>query len=177
MRHPLECISPNLRKPLFYVFFALTLLVFGVFRGLDEPLRTAAAPNGIVSFELARTVDAAQAILTSWDSNARLFAAFGLGLDYLFMPAYALALSLGILLMMHGRTGWVLQLSAWMGWGMFAAALLDAVENYALWMELTGRVFSPYPEIAAFCASVKFVLLVAGFLTAIGGRLIKKEQT
>jgi hypothetical protein len=177
MRHPLEFIPKNLRKPLFYVFFILTLLIFGIFRGLDQPLRTAAAPSGIVSFELAQEPVTAQSIIISWDPNARLFAAFGLGLDYLFMPAYALALSLGILLMMNGRTGWVLQLSAWMGWGIFAAAVLDAVENYALLKELTGAVISPYPEIAALCAAIKFALLVVGLLTVIIGRIIKKEQT
>jgi hypothetical protein len=174
MQHPLEFIPQNLRKPLFYVFFILTLLIFGVFRGLDEPLRTTAAPSGIVSFELARETGTAQAIVNSWDSNARLYAAFGLGLDYLFMPAYALALSLGILLMMNGRSGWYLQLSAWMGWGIFAAALFDAVENYALWQELTSGVISPYPEIAALCASIKFALLIAGLLTVIAGWFVKK---
>ena len=174
MSHPLEFISQHLRKPLFYVFFALTLVIFGVFRGLDEPLRTAAAPSGIVSFELARTVGTAQTIVDSWDPNARLFAAFGLGLDYLFMPAYSFALSLGILLMMNGTTGWYSQLSAWMGWGAFVAALLDAVENYSLWLMLMGNIASPYPEIAALCASIKFALLIAGLLTITAGKLIHK---
>jgi hypothetical protein len=175
MRHPLEFIPQHLRKPLFYVFFALTLLIFGVFRGLDQPLRTDIAPNGIVSFDLARDVDTAQSIVKSWDSNARLFAAFGLGLDYLFMPAYAFALSLGLLLMLNGRTGWYYHLAAWMGWGAFVAALFDAVENYALWHTLTGEVVSPYPEIAALCATIKFTLLIAGLLTIIVGMFVKKK--
>lgn len=175
MRHPLELIPQTFRKPAFYIFFLLTLLIFGAFRMLDAPLKTDAAPNGIVSFELARTTEAAQAIRDSWDTNARLFAAFGLGLDYLFMPAYALALSLGLLLSASNRSGWYSQLAAWMGWGALAAALFDAVENYALWKELTGSVFSPYPEIAALCASVKFALLLAGLLVVIAGWLLNKN--
>jgi hypothetical protein len=174
MQHPLEFIPAHLRKPLFYVFLALTFAIFGVFRGLDSPLRTAAAPNGVVSYELARTVDTAQSIVNSWDSNARLFAAFGLGLDYLFMPAYAIALALGLLLTMNGRFGWHHHLAAWMGWGAFAAALFDSVENYALWKELIGGVFSPYAQIAALCATIKFILLIAGLLTAIAGGLMPK---
>ncbi len=170
MQHPLEFIPINVRKPFFYFFLALTLLIFVVFRVLDEPLRTEAAPGGIVSFELAQTVDAAQGILRSWDADARTYAAFGLGLDYLFMPAYALALSTGILLMVKGRKGWYPQLAAWMGWGVFAAAVFDAVENYALWQELTGPVISPYPEVAALCASMKFALLIAGLVTGVAGR-------
>jgi hypothetical protein len=174
MRHPLEFIPQNLRKPLFYVFFALTILIFGVFRGVDKPLRTDAAPSGTVSFELARTVDTAKAIVDSWDSNAHIFAAFGLGLDYLFMPVYALALSLGLLLTFNGRTGWYYHLAVWMGWGAFVAALFDAVENYALWHSLTGGVVSPYPEIAATCATIKFALLIAGLLTIAAGSVIRK---
>jgi len=111
-----------------------------------------------------------QGILRSWDADARTYAAFGLGLDYLFMPAYALALSTGILLMVKGRKGWYPQLAAWMGWGVFAAAVFDAVENYALWQELTGPVISPYPEVAALCASMKFALLIAGLVTGVAGR-------
>jgi hypothetical protein len=174
MPHPLEFIPQHLRKPLFYVFFALTLLIFGVFRGLDQPLRTPAAPNGIVSFELAREPVTAQSIIGSWDSNARLFAAFGLGMDYLFMPVYALALSLGILLVMNGRKGWYFQLSTWMGWGALVAALFDVVENYALWHTLTEEVVSPYPEIAALCATIKFTFLIAGLIAVVTGKLIQK---
>ena len=175
MRHPLKFIPGNLRKPIFFVFLALNLLIFGVFRVLDAPLQTAAAPGGIVSFELARTVGTAQSILTSWDTNARAYAAFGLGFDYLFMPVYACALSLGILLLMNGKPAWTLQFSAWMGWGVFAAALFDAMENYALWMQLIGGAVSPFPEIAALCASLKFALLAVGLLTVAAGGLIKKE--
>jgi hypothetical protein len=174
MQHPLGFIPQQLRKSLFYVFFVLTLIIFGVFRGLDTPLRTDAAPSGIVSFELARTVDIAQSIIKSWDSNARLFAAFGLGLDYLFMPVYALALSLGLLLTLNGRTGWYYHLTAWMGWGTFAAAVFDAVENFSLWKELTGGVFSPYSQIAALCATLKFALLILGLIAIIAGKLIRK---
>jgi hypothetical protein len=159
---------------LFYVFFALTLVIFGVFRGVDKPLRTAAAPSGIVSFELARDPGTAQNIVNSWDSSARLYAAFGLGLDYLFMPVYALALSLGLLLTLNGRTGWYRYFAVWMGWGAFFAALFDTVENYALWVALTGKVVSPYPEIAALCATIKFVLLIAGLLTIVTGNVIRK---
>lgn len=173
MRHPLEFIPQNFRKPMFYTFFVLTIVIFGVFRTAEPFLRTSAAPSGIVSFELARNVNTSQSIVDSWDANARLYAAFGLGLDYLFMPVYALALSLGLLLASSNKTGWYRTCANWMGWGVFAAALFDAVENYALWKVLTGGVFSPYPEIAAFCATIKFILLIVGLVTALSGRLFR----
>ena len=39
MKHPLEFIPLNLRKPLFYVFFAMTIAIFGIFNILDQPLQ------------------------------------------------------------------------------------------------------------------------------------------
>ncbi len=172
--HPLEFIPQTLRKPLFYFFFACTLVIFGIFRPLNVPLQTSAVPNGIVSFELARTLDSSQAMRRSWDENARLIAAFGLGFDYLFMPVYALALSLGLLLAGNGKANWYRSIAALLGWGAFAAALFDAVENYSLWQALAGNMNPSFPQIAAFCAMIKFILLITGLLTAIARFAIKK---
>ena len=190
MKHPLENIPSTSRKPLFWAFLAGTLILFAVFRVLDAPLRTTAAPNGIVSFELAGTPFQAQAIIDSWHemaflvssvegepvpgfvSRAYAFAAFGLGVDYLFMPVYATALAFGILLAAGKHGSWFARSGAWLGWGVYAAALFDAVENYALArMLLMNQVWSPYPEVAAFSASVKFVLLSLGLVYALVGWL------
>ena len=195
MKHPLEKIPTTSRKPLFWAFLAGTLILFAVFRVLDAPLRTSAAPSGIVSFELAGTPSQAQAIIDSWHemafllssvegepvpgfvSRAYSFAAFGLGIDYLFMPVYATALALGILLAVgRHKKGWFGTMGAWLGWGAFSAALFDAVENYALArMLLMNQVWSPYPEIAAFSASVKFLLLLLGLFYALIGWLWSKN--
>jgi hypothetical protein len=188
MTHPLDFVLPAKRKPLFFAFLAGTLVLFAVFRALDVPLRTPAAPNGIVSFELAGTPFRAQAILDSWldvgylighgpgqiapyfVSLAYLFAAFGLGLDYLFMPLYASALAMGILLAAGRHPGRFFALGAWLGWGAYAAALFDAIENFALVrMLLWNQVWSPYPQLAAFSATVKFGLLLVGLLYVLAG--------
>jgi hypothetical protein len=192
MPHPLEFLPLNLRKPLFFTFLALTVVLFAVFRVLDEPLRTAAAPNGIVSFEFAGLPDQAEVIVSSWNETTPLgfpqilggysetspvvYAAFGLGLDYLFMPVYSLALSLGTLLAAGRHAGWLKSLGAVAGWGAFGAAIFDAVENYALWRVLSGDIISPYPEIAAVCAVVKFFLISWGLLYAIVGWIIPKQS-
>ncbi len=174
MQHPLEFVPQNLRKPLFYFLFVFTLVIFGVFRPLDVPLQTSAAPSGIVSFELARTFDSSQAMINSWDEDARLTAAFGLGFDYLFMPVYALALSLGLLLAGSGKASWYRRMTVWLGWGALAAALFDAVENYSLWQALTGSMNPSFPQIAAFCATIKFIFLITGLLTALTSFVIRK---
>ena len=194
MKHPLENIPGDSRKPLFWAFLAGTLCLFAVFRVLDAPLRTTAAPNGIVSFELAGTPFQAQAIIDSWQELAYLassvagepvpglvsrafsFAAFGLGIDYLFMPLYATALALGILLAAGKHGGWFATFGAWLGWGAYAAALFDALENYALArMLLMNQVWSPYPQVAAFSASVKFVLLLLGLFFSLVGWVWPKK--
>lgn len=174
MKHPLEFVPMNFRKPIFYFFLAFTIIIFGVFSFLDQPLQTSAAPGGIVSFELARTLDASQTIVNSWDSNARLFAAFGLGFDYLFMPVYALALSLGLLLAGNGIINWYKTFTTWLGWGAFAAALFDAVENYALWQVLTGNTNSVIPQLAWLCATIKFTLLIIGIITALASKAVRE---
>jgi hypothetical protein len=84
VRHPLDFLPLNARKPLFFLFLGLTAAFFAVFQVLDQPMRTPAAPAGIVSFELAGNTDKAGAMLASWNAGARLNAAFGLGFDFLF---------------------------------------------------------------------------------------------
>jgi hypothetical protein len=182
MIHPLNFVPEANRKWAFFAFLAGTLVLFAVFPVLDAPLRTPAAPNGIISFELAGTPEKAFQILASWEPvnqpgppiiirpDGRLYAAFGLGIDYLFMPVYATALALGILLAAGRHKGRFSTLGAWLGWGAYVAMFFDAVENYALArMLLMNEVWSPYPQVAAFNASAKFVLLVLGLFFALAG--------
>ena len=176
MLHPLAAIPSDKRKFPFLSLLFLTLILFAVFRVLDAPLRTAAAPNGIVSYELAGTPAAAQSILDSWDARAQLFAAFGLGLDYLFMPTYALALSLGILLAAGRHAGAFAKLGAWLGWGALVAPLFDAVENFALWQFMLGDFQALWPRLASICATVKFVLLLLGLAYALIGWLWPRKK-
>jgi hypothetical protein len=186
MKHPLEFIPPSLRKPFFFTFLFLTLLLSAILLVLDQPLRTPAAPQGIVSFELAGSPLVAREITDSWKQLSRLlsatgqpnpdivnvtyaFAAFSLGLDYLFMPAYALALSAATLLASQKHAGRIRLLLALAGYAALVAALFDAVENFALFKVLVGWVDSGYPEIAAFCATMKFGLVAFAILVALVG--------
>lgn len=177
MKHPLEFVSEPYRKRLFFTFLFLTLILFAVFRVLDIPLRTSAAPSGIVSFELARTSENAEYMLSSWSREGKFNAAFGLGIDYLFMPLYAFALAFGTLLAAGRHSGWIKSLGAVAGYGAFVAALFDAVENFALFQILLGGYESSYPAIAAVCATIKFAFLIFGLVYAFGGRLMPKSNT
>lgn len=158
---------------LFWPALILALVIFAVFSVLDAPLRNAAAPNGIISFELAGSVARAQAMIDSWDARARLYAAFGLGLDYLFMVSYALAIGLGCLRaagVLGRRWPRLAGLGRLLAWGLSLAALLDAIENFALTtMLLAGAASAPWPALAAGCAAVKFALVGLGLLYALAG--------
>jgi len=176
MQHPLEFIPNEYRRRLFFTFLFPTLILFAVFRVLDQPLRTSAAPNGIVSFELAGTAETVEYMLASWSREGKFNAAFGLGIDYLFMPLYAFALAFDTLLAAGRHAGWIKSLGAVTGYGAFAAALFDAVENYALFQILLSKIYPPYPEIAAFCATIKFALLLLGLLYSIAGWLLPKSN-
>lgn len=175
MRHPLEFVPQEARKRLFFTLLVLTLSLFAIFRILDTPLQTDYAPSGIVSFELAGTPQNAAHIVLTWPAEAMLNAAFGLGIDYLFMPVYAFALAFGTLLAAGRHAGWLKSLGAVAGYGAFAAALFDAVENYALFQVLLGAFDSSYPMLAAVCATVKFGLLAFGLVVAVAGGVIPRS--
>jgi hypothetical protein len=185
MQHPLEFVSSHSRRRIFFTFLALTLILFAFLRMLDRPLHTAAAPNGIVSFELAGTPQTARAITESWKetslllsavagqpnpdivNTAYVFAAFGLGIDYLFMPVYALALAFGTLLACQRHEGMIKSLGAVAGWVTLVAPAFDAIENYSLLRVLLGEIQSGYPAMAAFCAIIKFGLIAFSVLYAV----------
>ena len=76
MQHPFQKIPANRRKPVFVAVLVLTLAVMWVLSTVDEPLKTDAAPQGIISYELAGSISCAQKILDSWDASAQALAAW-----------------------------------------------------------------------------------------------------
>ena len=131
---------------------------------------------GIVSFELAGTPEKAEAIIQSWDARAQLFAAFGLGFDYLFLFAYGITISLGVLMAADKQGGKFANFANHVGWGVLLAALLDAIENFALRRLLTGTATELCPRIAVFSATIKFILLAFGLGFSLVGWLWQKKK-
>ncbi|MCJ7724157.1 MAG: hypothetical protein MUP03_08500 [Anaerolineales bacterium] len=189
-RHPLDFIPSHTRRSLFLVLVPWTLLLMVLMQFLNSPLRTSAAPAGIVSFELAGTPDNALSIIGSWipkynpavyhiaaeDYKPLLYAAFSLGFDYLFMVSYAITIALGILLAAGRHGGKFATIGIWLGWGLIVAALLDAVENIVLWRILTGDVFHLLTQLAFWCASLKFSLILLGLIFALIGWLLPRNH-
>ena len=163
--HPYQLIPPKRRVAVFLSFLALTLALMITLLLIDVPLETAAAPKGIVSYELAGSVTEAQRILDSWSPHARLYAAFSLGLDYLYMPSYAITIGLACAWaaeLWRVRRAALALVGVGLAWGLMLAALCDAIENVSLVTMLLAGVREPWPAVARGCAVVKFLLIGAG---------------
>ena len=164
MSHLFLRLTPSQHKRLFWFFLALTLLATLVLQMIDGALQTPAAPQGIVSFELAGNAQSAGLILASWDANAALHAAFSLGFDYLYMLAYAVMLALAVLWQADGFSGWLRHAGILLAWGMGVAGIADATENYFLWQMLINGPSDTAAMIAHGAALLKFALILAAFL-------------
>ena len=175
MNHPLSFISHGVRKPAFYILLVWTMIVMGFSQVINSPLKNSASPASIVSFELARTPSNVQTMIAAWDSRAQLFAAFGLGFDYLFMPVYSFTIALACLLAAGRHKGWFTVLGAWLGWGVFMAALFDAIENIGLWNSLLGNFNSSWPEVSFWCAVSKFALILLGIAYGLIGWILPRK--
>ncbi len=173
MAHPLAALSkiPEKRVRWFVPLLVATLLLTFLFRfiGPDKPT--------IVDFELAGSVPNAQGIINAWNETDRIRAGFSLGIDYLYMPVYSTTIALACVL-----AAGVLKSQAWrsigmlLAWGLWVAALSDAIENVALFTELLGNNVAPWPSIAQICATIKFGLILMGLLYVVVGIVLRLSR-
>ena len=176
---PLTTIPKNRRPAVFAALLALTLLLSAVLFLTGEPLRTRAAPAGILSYEFAGTTAKATEILNSWDESAKSAAGFNLGLDYLYLLAYSTTIALAIVWLTTGLElkPPVLAAALLLAWGQWLAALLDAVENVALVTMLLNAPVDPWPAVAFICASIKFLLIALGLIYTIAALLYRFRKS
>jgi len=176
MFHPFQRIPVAGFRPVFVPFLVSTLVLMWLMARVGAPLETSAAPYGIISFELAGTPASAEKILASWDENARLHAAFSLGLDYLYMVVYSSTIALGCI-----WAAWVLRSRSWplaglgavLAWGQWLAAILDGIENAGLTIILFSGSSEVWALLARWCALAKFALIFAGLTWVFFGLVIR----
>ena len=175
-RHPFNWLSTSGQKRAFVVLLALTLAVMVSLNALGGPLNTEVAPLGIVSFELAGELALAQSMVESWGQTGQVYAGLNLGLDYLFLAAYSSSIALGCVLVARSlsrRGAFLSSVGVLLAWAQFGAALLDAVENYALIRVLLGSQQASWPAVARWCAIPKFLIVAAGLVyVGVGAILI-----
>jgi hypothetical protein len=156
MMHPLESLPKGKKLSVFLWLLVNTFWLSVAFRFIGP-----SNPN-IVDFEFCRTVDKANSILNAWNQTARIQAAFNLGFDYLYIPIYSTTIALACVWAANklgGNRIWH-NMGMLFAWGIWVAAILDCVENYALLKMLEGTVANPYPALATMCASMKFSLIL-----------------
>ena len=172
---PFRWLCDDHRKGALVLSLTLCLVLLMVMQALDGPLKTEAAPHGIISYELAKTPSAAQRILASWSQDAKIHAALSLGIDYLFLSVYAFFIGLACVQLgrrFRARLPKMEMAGFMLAWGQFPAALCDAVENLALFRLLSGSTQEMWPLTAWYCAVVKFTLVGMGWLYILCGGLI-----
>lgn len=173
-------LAPNRRGVAFAAALTLTLAVWIVLSVANAPLRTSAAPAGIISLELAGTVERAASILASWSAPQREAAAFGLGLDFLFLFLYPITISIGCRMVARRiaphSARWSLVGTA-LALAVPLCIVLDSIENAALWRMLALGPMSPWPAVAAAAAYPKFALVLLGIGYLIVGWLRSRRPT
>jgi uncharacterized membrane protein len=136
--------------------------------------------TSVVEFELMRTTARTAEVLADLGSEGRDDARTQLQLDYLYLVAYGLFLSLACTAIAarareRGKTGWQ-RAGELLAWGALGAALFDAIENTAQLRILGGHAGQPYPAIAFTAAVCKFALSIAAALYALAGVVVLRRR-
>lgn len=142
-------------------------------------LNTAAAPQGIVSFELARTEAQSAMILSSWDAHASSIAMLIQGVDFLYLFLYPAWFASVLWAISAGRGGAFGRATRAIGAAVLFAAPLDMVENYALIEQLLYGANESMAALAYWCAVPKFGLVfVAAFALAVSAvvRMLPEQR-
>ncbi len=156
---PFDWINHDAQQPLLVSLTVLVVCMTALLFWLDRALVTNAAPNGIVSFELARSLERSGAILQSWSQHAKSIAMLVQGIDYLYLLVYPAWFSLASDYL-GKRIGGSWQRSAFLtSWLVLLAIPLDAIENFALIQQLLYGPTRLHAGLAWWCAVPKFALV------------------
>jgi hypothetical protein len=159
--HPLEARSPGGRRVLLWWSSGVSIIVGLILLINSYRLKSPAAPLGMGSFELAGNSFVATSVLASWDKEGQVIAAFNVGLDFLFVTACSLALSVGCLEV--GRRSpnlFVASVDKTMSWCMFILVLVAFSENLLLFHILkTGSL--QWIAGVRLCAELKYSLIIS----------------
>ena len=169
MTHPFAWFSWSYRWPLFSFLLAGTVLFACLLTCQGKPLRTDAAPKGILSYEFAWTKPQADSILSSWE-KIKDTARQQLLLDFGFLVFYPLTLSLACAMLAGSKFNNMAAAGVFISWAVLLAGVLDAVENLALLRMLSTGGSDFLARLAGICAGVKFALVYAslGYLVLQG---------
>lgn len=159
------------RRQVLLAFFAGAAVFGGL--ALPELGTLSDRGEGIIAFELARTPERANEIVTEWGEEGRSAARTSLYLDYPYLVFYGLFLA-GACAAVARRAealGWrrVAVVGIVLAWGSLVAAWSDAAENLALLLVVAEHTNQPWPGTAFTFATIKFALAAPALLFAAVG--------
>lgn len=165
LKSPFYNKSKSSKNKLTIIVFILLILGIALMRYLDSFLTNEVAINGIFSFELAKDVKTADAIINSWDVIATAAAGYSLIVDFLFLIIYSLFIAL---LIDYGnekvwKEGFIYKIGVTLIYAQFVAAFCDVIENIAL-LQLFKNTTQFWTSIAYYFATMKFILIALGIL-------------
>ena len=148
----------------YFGLFLLALLLASTLaiKSFDQALQNETSPKGIVSFELAQTLENSQAILNSWDGRAKIYAGLSLGFDYLYIFVYT-GFLIWLVIMLHRKlpaNKMMNNLQKIVIFTIIMAGISDSIENFALINLLTGNFKDTLVSTAYFSALIKFGILL-----------------
>lgn len=171
--NPLAAVPERTRWWLLALLTPLSLALFSSLVTIDQPLRNTDAPQGVVSFEVARTEARAAAVLGSWDAQARARALASLGLDFIFLLVYPLWLAVAAWSIAPSLDRAGRKIDARIGWLALSAIPFDAVENAMLIEQLLDGASGAAAGVAWLCAVLKFlIVIVAGGFVVLGAPVV-----
>jgi len=171
MQHSFEWLPPRFRLPLLAVLFVITLVIGNRLRVQGKPLRTDAAPNGMLSLQFAWTGDRARRIIASWKQVLDV-ARRQIRLDFGFLLVYPLFLALACAVVAGSPQNRWAGGGEFLSWAVLLALPLDAIEN-SISLRMLGHGPSPARSRAAsFAAIVKWLLVVATVLYLVGAGVL-----
>ena len=175
MTGPFRLVPEPHRRAVQHTASAATVVLFAAILVLGLPLRTTAAPLGIVSLQLAAAPDAATAMIDSWTAVPRSRVLWAHGLDLVLPFAYALALGMAVT-RAATRSAAAAPAAQLAAGAVIAAVVADQTENVAMFITLLlgPRWGSVLVTLAA--ATVKFTtLMIAVVALAIALRNARQD--
>jgi hypothetical protein len=122
-------------------------------------------PLGIISFELATDPARSQLMLDSWNTQQVSAVLRHTTFDFLYLVAYGGLISLLVENVARGFSHEaLLKAGAILSWAAVLAAALDAVENLGILAILEQGAVSPWPQLVALFAGLKFMLVIPALL-------------
>jgi hypothetical protein len=173
-RHPLEILLPTrgARMAAVTIFAIATMWVSWIMQRLVRGVEP-----GIVRLELAVSPERASAIIGQWGigGEARMLAQIGLDNWWLALYSTTLAiLCVMVAIRVRKQSPLWSDVGRWLAWGMWAAALFDRLENFALVRTINHGPTWFLTVTAAICAVIKFTLIGVSLLYVVGSPFFQR---